>query len=465
MPRGKVRAAEARIANTDAAVMAAISSARGTQKPPPAAAELSAVGALDECDRILASGRLSEREKEHCIACLERCEELWSDEDSWEYDETFAELPHERALVSLGVAMSVACTHGEPSTNKADRKLFVYACMLLPAVVVPLADRQGGDGFPVGATTFVDAAEVALRERIRKLDGGSNEVNVSLASLLATGLTRLNEQQPAPSADVAVPVLGALAALARSMLQCGEAGGAAPTIGAMHPAAMSLPVAHATSLLKSGAIAAAIATAAVHPTSREVSKHAIGALAAAAGDHPDRLLMCDVQLSGVARHVSMCDALADVGALSPVVHAIRAFASPLAIELLDALTSTAVGRHAARACDAMSALDAQIIGCAEGGDEDGSDSSEGSDAGGLDIDQLKVLRAVIAADDLAAIMNELAPGVGLGGCTGVTDDAPDEEALDDSRAAETDAQQGEESGGPPYMHGCAKTGVAAWYWY
>ena len=144
-----VRAAEARLAQADAAVMAKISSRVPPESKPPldasAIARLAPRAVLDELDGLmLGSSRVSESAKELCSACLDRCDAIWSGDDICDHD--VDELPHSRALLLTGVAMWLACERGELSTCKVDRKLFVYACMLLPSV---LMRQQNGKGYEV----------------------------------------------------------------------------------------------------------------------------------------------------------------------------------------------------------------------------------------------------------------------------------------------------------------------------
>ena len=233
---------------------ASSASASKTNQP---VAELSADAALDEFDRLAASLCVDkESDKERCIACVERCDEIWSDaaDDGASRDEV-ANLPHLRAIASLGVAMWLSCHRGDMS-SKTDRKLFVYACMLLSAVLAPIADQEHDDD-PATATALVDSAEAQLRDR-------TEDPCATLPCLLSLGLQRLNSL-PSPSADVAVAVLRALqtliTALTDSTLERELVSG---DIGVVSGCSQALPAQVCTTVACSATCAPACVRACIH---------------------------------------------------------------------------------------------------------------------------------------------------------------------------------------------------------
>ena len=458
--------------------MAAIAS-RATAGPPKSQpkpqklanlSEMSVDAVLSEIDRLTSAGHIDlESDKERCNQCLERCDELWDDDENWDDRRN---LPHARALLLCCAVMWIACKRGDLGTSKVDRRLFVYACMVLPACIVSVADEQNEWGYPAGAAELVDSTELALRERVK-------DPEVTLAHLLATGLERLNEQ-PNPSSDVALPVLRALEGFVQGLVQWGDGGDdEGKTLGAMSGVDRKLRVHHATALMQSGALATAIATAELHRSNSDVSICVLRMLVEAAGERPDRLLV-PLDDSASSRSVSLCDALASLGALSLATHAIRSFTQTgslmtVATRLLDLLTGTEGGRRAARECQAASALDVLIRQCTEDGDAEEEDEGRGvagldfespkrDDLAGLDVEELKVLRAVLGSEDIAGIMNELAPGSMPDGAW-EDDDMARGEVEGGEVQVESRGDAGNASNGPSIAHVCRKFGETAWYWY
>ena len=531
MPRGRgvqqpVRAAEARVAQADVKVMSAIAgrvTAANVMGAVPAApiAELSAEATLDAFDVLTTSGCLQDTvrkaERERCVACLERCEDLW--DDAWDEDEGIwdVKLPHDRALVAAGISMWLACERGDIGGKKCDRKLLVYACMLIRALLAPVVDCHDDEGGRlVGAPcTLVDRAETTLRQR-------TGDTSATLLRLLATGLGMLDaaaggqrssqagdaQSAPAPSvtADVTVPVLGALCELIRAFVRPADPGDGSggyggggddrPTTASTEDTLpmRALPVSRAVALFDSGALAAALATAAVHAASPELQRGVVHVLSATAGDAPEQLLLPDGGAES-DQPISMADRLVAIGALPPVVCAIRRHTThprlmASAVHLVDALTSTGGGRRAARECDAAGALDSLIQLCAgiaadDGGGGNVCDGDCGTLAS-LDVGRLKVLRAVVHSDDLASVLNELAPGsvptedAGVSGREAAAEadgreaeaEAAGREAEEEVEAAgrkaeaETAGREAEAEAGPPVAQTWGgQLGETASYWY
>ena len=438
MPRGranpKVRDAEARVAQGDVAVMSAIADrvACGAKtaipEPEPkldeaTISQLSADEACDELDRCFRS-TLSETDKELCIACLERCDTIWSDDDVW--DHAVDDFPNVRAVLLAGIAMWLTCERGDIGTHKVDRKMFVYACMLLPSVLGFIAYQQNEDGVEVGACDEIAAAEVELRKR-------TGHASISLMRLLTAGLAKLNAM-PDANVNVVVPVLAALAGVASACVQTHDhPRRIATNAPIMTPGRRALAAPRAIELFESGALAEAIATAATHTAAHEVYRDLIRILTLLAPSDD----MEDAQ--------ARCDALVSAGALPPALHAMRTFAEQdrlveQAVDVLDKLTCTEQGRRAARECNAAGAIDA-LIGIIEGG---------ASVHLHVSIDELKVLRAVVVSEDITGIMSELAPGL----LQGVSEEA--QSVAEDNEADLRCPCVG-------YKYG--PSGDTAWYWY
>ena len=427
----QVKAADTRIAASTAELLASVRSCAAEKSNIPPLCEsnieqLSADAALDLFSQLTLSGDLHDEDtKDMCVSCLERCDDIWSDSN----DEDLP-LPHQRALFALGAAMCLGTTIGL-AASKATRKLFVYACMLLSAVLGSIAEEQSEGTDPSGVVAdLIDATEAAL-------DGGA-----TLFQLVAAGLSALNEEA-VPSAQVAVPVLRALETLIRSLHE--------PRCDDQGQGRACLPLPRAQALLDTDALSVAIATAALHAESKDVHAPVIGILQAAAGDDPAQRLSVDTLVSR--------------GGLSTVVRTLRTFPQEAALMaqaclVLDFLTSTERGRLAAREADAAAALDGVIEACTKR-----QNAEERQDEALLDVNNLRVLRAVLASAELADVLQELAPGAQFPvevSFSKFAQGAQQGFAPQQAAASTTTTRSG---AAPPIAHTWGKEGDLAWYWY
>ena len=458
MPRGRaaptVRAADARVAQAEASVKAAIASRIVASKPegaPPdldvsAIAEFSAEATFEAFDALTRSQtrRLSEGEVKLCVACVERCDAVYSAAGNLEDP---CSLPIRRGLVVVAHSMWLAATRGEMSTSKADRQLFVYSCMAFSSVWANIEFHQGEDGNEVGQAAWMDDAEADVQER-------TGDARATLAGSFAEGLGRLNSQQPPVNAAAMVPVLDALHQLVQSYVQSRPHHN-----GVVTTMTRSLPSPRAGALLESGVIASAIAAASSHPTAISVHCRTLAFLDHVAGDRPHELLLADAPIKEPpcsSPPTSLCDALVRLGALKAVVHAVRTFVKASdgegnddsdgeddedkyyqtellssTLSLLNKLTQSDLGRQAARESDVVGAVDVLL-------------SAHAHDA---ELQrELTVLRAFVGSSDLEEMLGQLAPAM--------FSEAMAEEAQPLEQRGPTVAQPYGEDGGD-----------VAWYWY
>jgi len=359
MPRGhgakpEVRAAELRLASAEASVLASIAEKVGPaprqqpqqpqqpQRPQPltlsAIPNMPAAAALDVLESLLALDELAEADESlpRCIACLERCEDLWSGND----DEPHT-LPHGRALTAVAKAMWKA-----ESTQLFPHKLFGYACMLLSAIVEAILDDDADfsdSRLPrIHACDLVDATEATLAPHNKP----------TLASLLAAGLERLMSTPSGSNEDLILLPLRALQSLVCGLAAHSSHGGP-DGLGAA-----PLPGARVLGFVRSGALGAALDASHAHGQSWRVHSSLEGILSSLVGSRADRPIPTEPPST-------VGDALLEAGVLGPVVHTIRTWcARSSAMEglmerstaLLDALTKTNAGRRAARELGAVDAL-------------------------------------------------------------------------------------------------------------
>ena len=357
-------------------------------------AELSANSVLD----LFESVYKSLEHRECAIKCLERCDEIWSDEEE-------NGLPHSRALLVAGCAMDVAGTE-DMGASKSARQMFVFGCMLVSTVLGAVSAEESEGGHPTLAADLLDAIEA-----------GSGQ---TLARLVGCGLECLN-QQTNLSVDVFLPVLRSVEELVRSLVR------------------WQLTLSRADALLASGAITAALSTAASHPSSAAVYRILASILTALAGPNPES---------------ELCDALVALGVLPAIIHAIRTFATDsgeeslveLMMGLLDALTQSDNGRSEARTNGAAGAIDVLLASRPGQGDTDWQREA-------------KVLRAVIASEDLAGVLSELnLPPDALEAASADAD-------LSGRDPGPKAAAMAQPVGVAPIAHVYGLDGDTAWYWY
>ena len=396
MPRGRakpnVRAADARVAQASSDVMATLASRAAAMEQSKSRARISkadgsisldeiadasAEDALDTLSALVEDSDplLAVDWAPRCLACLERCEDLWSD------DERDQVLPHDHALKATAQVMLLALQPSLPYTNF--KKLFGYSCMLLSAVIEAVQEDEADEEAPPNAAVLLAAAEETLASAGMAVDSPT-----TFAALLAKGLEVVLERD-ASNADLALLMLRALRSLAdglaletpaADMAPCASEEGAAQS--AAPPVAMVMADADVAALIGSRALAMALETARAHASSLRVHSCLTSILYAmlSGGPAERRWLPAAGSTSpaagstspaaGAEAPTSLCDALVCAGVLAPVVHALGSFAAdePLAsrsMRILDALTRTEGGRRAAQELGAVRVLGELRVGDAE----------------------------------------------------------------------------------------------------
>ena len=350
MPRlSAAKAADARVAQADASVLAAAMSRAVAKQPsrPTTGSRTSgpACDALDLLDELMTPSLRAGDDTQKCIAALEELEELSS----------VLVRRSSTAARALEAAMTAMWNGRDlfPET-RASRHLLGFGCMLLSAVLDSL-DDHADSSLVAAVAEHIDGAERAVRRR-------TGDEEVSAARLLASGLFRLNSAAAAsPRADLAALLVRGLLSIAEAHAAGGQGGKPVAGVEDGSLILQAMPPARAGQLLASGGLGAAAEAALRHPGSAPLHTAVVDLLSAASGPRPDKLR---VQAGGAGGgETSMAAALVRLRTVPLLVSSVRAFHGdvPLmlaATGLLGALLRTEAGREAARGCDAAGALSA-----------------------------------------------------------------------------------------------------------